>query len=288
MRRFIYLALVICSIPCFADGWMKDSEPAILQVQYMQTVIQDTTKRDKIFFKEKTMLRIGKNISRYQSIPKFQRDSLFHFNSGLYWETERIAFESATDPVSRDMKTLERNGRYWDIIYKNYPEGKITVSSYFNMTDWKYEEDWEKPEWEIGDSTKTILGYECVEATADYRGRRWTAWFSPEIPVQDGPWKLCGLPGLILEAYDTGKVYHYIAEGITQSGIGDVGFLTFREKRGVRKVDRDKYYNEWWKYKHSNFGAKMAAMFGNGPQPGDKKSEPINYDAEETNYPHDL
>ena len=74
MKRFAYLALVICSVPCFADGWMKDSEPAILQVQYLQTVIQDTTKRDKIFFKEKTMLRIGKNISRYQSIPKFQRD----------------------------------------------------------------------------------------------------------------------------------------------------------------------------------------------------------------------
>ena len=63
-----------------------------------------------------------------------------------------------------------------------------------------YEEPLHEWDWEISDSTKTILGYECIEATTMFNGRKWTAWFTPEIPLDAGPWKLEGLPGLIMEA----------------------------------------------------------------------------------------
>lgn len=61
--------------------------------------------------------------------------------------------------------------------------------------------------WNVGSETKVIEGYTCYKAEAYYRGRTWTAWFTPQIPVPFGPWKLLGLPGLILQAYDaTGEV----------------------------------------------------------------------------------
>ena len=69
----------------------------------------------------------------------------------------------------------------------------------------------------VEDSTKTLLGYECLMAIADYHGRRWTAWFSPEIPLIAGPWKLAGLPGLILEASADGNQYRFVATGIQQT-----------------------------------------------------------------------
>lgn len=199
---------------------------------------------------------------------------------------EIASFEK--DPKAHGRTTLERSGRYGSFIYKNYPAGKVTETEYFEMQDWLYEEDWEKPEWEISDDTKEIMGYQCFKATADYRGRRWTAWFAPEIPVQDGPWKLCGLPGLILEAGDSHNEYHFVANALKQNGIADVGFLCYREKRGIRKVTRDKFFNSWWKYTNSNFGEKMAAMFGKGPKPGVRKHKEPNQDKEETDYPHDL
>lgn len=71
--------------------------------------------------------------------------------------------------------------------------------------------------WEINDSTKNILGYECVMATAGFHGRKWTAWFAREIPVSDGPWKLRGLPGLILEAASEGEQYRFVARGLRMS-----------------------------------------------------------------------
>lgn len=270
-----------------AENWVRDTEPAILEVHYTRTEVTDTTKRETNYFKEETMLRIGKGMSLYCSIPRFYRDSLMHNNPGLYFQMEAASFEK--DPREHDRTTLERSGRYGSFIYKNYPEGKVTETAYFEMQDWRYEEDWEKPEWEISDETKEILGYQCFKATADYRGRRWTVWFAPEIPVQDGPWKLCGLPGLILEAVDNHREFHFIANGLMQNGISEVGFLCYREKRGVRKVTRDKFFNSWWKYANSNFGAKMAAMFGGKNaqlKNTDKKEQ--HRDKEETDYPHDL
>ena len=83
--------------------------------------------------------------------------------------------------------------------------------------DFVYTEPVEYPAWEIGDSTSTILGYECSIATALYRGREWTAWFTTDIPLAEGPWKLSGLPGLVLEAYENSGQHRFTADGISVS-----------------------------------------------------------------------
>ena len=56
--------------------------------------------------------------------------------------------------------------------------------------------------WIITDETKTVGIFEAVKATTDFRGRNYTAWFAPDLPVGIGPWIFHGLPGLILELYD--------------------------------------------------------------------------------------
>lgn len=67
-----------------------------------------------------------------------------------------------------------------------------------------------KINWKILDETKEIGDFKCFKASCNFRGRDYTAWFTLEIPLPYGPWKLQGLPGLILEAYDTDKeIYFY-------------------------------------------------------------------------------
>ena len=75
-------------------------------------------------------------------------------------------------------------------------------------------------------------------ATSDFRGRRWTAWFATDIPVSDGPWKLGGLPGLILEAYDKGHQYTFTAVGLERVAEEPIVFTPCGGKNGYRTVDR--------------------------------------------------
>lgn len=100
-------------------------------------------------------------------------------------------------------------------IFKDVAASAMTVYDKAGLTDYGcYTEPLNGLEWIIGDSIKEVLGYECQTAEADYHGRHWTVWFSSDIPLQDGPWKLSGLPGLILEASEPSGQHHFIATGI--------------------------------------------------------------------------
>ncbi len=80
-----------------------------------------------------------------------------------------------------------------------------------------YEEDVPELEWEITGEHGTVASFDCQKAECDFRGRRWEAWFTTDIPVGEGPWKLRGLPGLILYARDTTGQYSFEAVSVTDS-----------------------------------------------------------------------
>lgn len=81
-------------------------------------------------------------------------------------------------------------------------------------------------DWDILDDSMMIAGYQCNKAITDYMGRTYTAWFTKEIPVSYGPWKLHGLPGLILKATD---VKNEISFSITE----------INEKKIIKEIDYD-------------------------------------------------
>ncbi|MBQ8602412.1 MAG: GLPGLI family protein [Bacteroides sp.] len=68
--------------------------------------------------------------------------------------------------------------------------------------------------WEIQDDMRDIDGFRCNKAKCKFRGRTYTAWFSLDIPCNWGPWKLHGLPGAILEAYDDTNEISFYATSI--------------------------------------------------------------------------
>lgn len=62
-------------------------------------------------------------------------------------------------------------------------------------------------DWRITADTCTVMGYACRKAVTEFRGRVWHVWFCPALPVDSGPYKFRGLPGLILKAEDTAGAY---------------------------------------------------------------------------------
>lgn len=109
-----------------------------------------------------------------------------------------------------------RDGSYY--IFKNLNGNKMMYYDVNGVEKYCYEEEIPQIEWELTDSNKTILGYECQMATGNLHGRKWKVWFTPEVPVMNGPWKFSGLPGLILEATDDSGLYNFTATGIQQTG----------------------------------------------------------------------
>lgn len=171
-----------------------------------------------------------------------------------------------------------------EYIYKNFPENKVTVFNHFALMHWTYEEEWEKPQWELKDSTKVILEYPCQLALSRYRGRTWYAWFTFDIPIGEGPWKLCGLPGLILEAFDKDKDYSFTATGLSNSKeIQPVGIYDFSEFKWA-KTTRQKYNEIRYKELHTDPTERMSVMYGFKRSEGKKELKHRNYDFEETDY----
>jgi GLPGLI family protein len=114
---------------------------------------------------------------------------------------------------SRDMilaKIMEYpTPRQFYTVYNNYPViGKRTVTDQL-IKRFHYEEDMDVIEWALLDGDTIVLDYPCKKAICNYRAHLWKVCYTPEIPVALGPWKLHGLPGLILAASDDTGVFSF-------------------------------------------------------------------------------
>ncbi|MDE6810468.1 MAG: GLPGLI family protein [Muribaculaceae bacterium] len=279
MRHIILIFLTLTAFIAGAvnpsNRYIKEPEEAILEVVYSRKSIRDTT--TQLFVTDETILRIGKNKSMYCGIRKLWADSLMNVDYSSYRAVSSAAFRN---------KDYFPAGHYWSYVYKDFNKKKCKEYEYFSLEFEKYEEDLEIPAWTVTDSTKRILGYECIKVTSDFRGRQWTAWFTPEIPVSDGPWKLHGLPGLILEAYDNQHDYEFDVISIRDAGIGLIGYMEYDD---YIEVSREKHMNNWWKSKHESMGALLKAAYGtNVPSKSVSTKIVPKYDREEIDYDHSL
>ena len=131
-------------------------------------------------------------------------------------------------------------------VEKNAGNGQLTVYDYKADGLFSYTEPFDEIEWEIvEDSVKTILDHQCIMAVSAYHGRTWKVWFTPDIPLQDGPWKLRGLPGLILQADGgDGFVMEASGLGVTSQPVPYVYSVDTYEKGERKKILADHEYYE--------------------------------------------
>lgn len=263
----------------YADSpYVKEAEDAIIEVIYSRKQVTDTTMRDNRFFMDDVLLRIGNNKSLFCGVKKLWDDSISKVDYATYSTLLKASYEK--DPKN----FFFLGGTYWSYIYKDKTKKEVTECDYFDLTRWKYKEELQTPTWTITDSIKNCLGYECVMATTFFKGRNWIAWFSPEIPIPDGPWKLNGLPGLILEAYDVAHDYEYIPKAIHTAGLAPVGYMWYYND--YTYVSRDQFFKNWRKAKMQDGVAKIKAAYDiKSSSPAQKKT--LSYDREEIDYPHE-
>ena len=194
--------------------------PPIHRWRYDLTTVDSVTTRilyalnaidsnDPSTFVDLQRLEIGANLSKFYSYFTFRNDSLI---ADFFRRNPRAG-------GFQQMGEFGRKGNVWLPViwydtFKNFSENTLTVfaNTPHGIPNFQYTERLPTQNWQLYDETRTIMGYLCQKATTRFRGRDFVAWFAPEIPISNGPWKFGGLPGLILKVYDTDK--HFVFEAI--------------------------------------------------------------------------
>ena len=129
----------------------------------------------------------------------------------------------------------------------NHPEGETTVRDAIFPKEFEGYESTPSLDWTLTADTLNINGYRCSRAEVTFRGVRWTAWYTEEVPSSVGPWRLRGLPGLIVKA--TGDAHTFTLTELRR----EASAITYASDV---KIERMKY-PKLLKYRNEVFGSKQ-------------------------------
>lgn len=165
----------------------------------------------------------GTDIKQYDASLFLQGDkSLFTMkrNDKIEAAYQSNYFDASPDSLFTVYKDFESNSLLFDFFHLH--QGNTFYADTLHPMEWKFESE-----------EKTVGGIPCKRATVRFKGRDYVAWYAPSIPISNGPWKLGGLPGLILEAGDTKGEWH--VEYVQMRGLGfiDVGYFEKLVNKGV-------------------------------------------------------
>jgi hypothetical protein len=135
------------------------------------------------------------------------------YDAILFSWPERSYFVASRDPGMAKTGPAEVADLQPDTLWRTskfLQEDALIFGAYsFEGKEILYRDSLHPMTWVLDGETKKIDSIDCYRATALFRGRTYVAWYAPSIPITNGPWKLGGLPGLIMEAYDERKDLYF-------------------------------------------------------------------------------
>ena len=234
---------------------------------------------------EDFLLEMGDQVSKFYSYKRFQSDSLFYTTTAAKEEYQRrvhqaLKAKGKTKDESLEMMLAIMPGGSDEKIYKNYPADSLMVQGWVKTKRF-YTESLEPQPWEIQPDTTWILGYRCQRAECDWRGRHYTAWFSEDIPISDGPYKFFGLPGLIFSVQDSTGEYGWELRGIQMPK--DVGIYLEQPLNGdhYQRTTRLALLKDEWRARLGHVKKANADDVMLGYEPGETEDP---YDLIELDY----
>lgn len=218
MKRQLLLAMLICVLSSFGEEKKAFIFPPFFGRGAGPSTAIDTSRvqvyyafcaenlRNKDTYKDYFCLEIGKKNTKFYSYFLEEAESKVR-----EW---RKAHPNANSGPRVSPQGGAQNG-WSEYQYSQWfiSGGKLTEYCCFPQWLTKYNSYYEEPtpvqQWEIKSDTATLCGYRCQKAVCRFRGRDFTAWFTSQIPLRYGPWKLGGLPGLILKVTEKDHLYSF-------------------------------------------------------------------------------
>ena len=132
-------------------------------------------------------------------------------------QLQQIIFHNGDSTIAqwsnqRKLDSISSIRKTTDVEWNAYPSSETYVieinRDYLTYTEskggirWIYKEELSF-NWQLENEQRSIKGYDCKKATLDYGGRSWTAWYAVDLPLNVGPYKFKGLPGMIVKITDS-------------------------------------------------------------------------------------
>ena len=202
MKRL--LLFFFFSAPCLLCGAQDNVK---VNVVYEFSYVRDLENK-AVPYEGSMVLSLGKKSSRYGTAERFENNNRKAIEARRQ-EQERLSnmpSGSTITAVGGPVLTVGTSGAVVEEeIIKDLAKGKMAIETHLAIRTYRVELPLPVIAWTVTEETKKIGDYDCQKATGSFGGRVYEAWFTTQLPYQNGPWKLGGLPGLILEASDSDK-----------------------------------------------------------------------------------
>jgi len=178
MKLSLHLFFIFFTVPLSAQN---------KQFTYEYQFISDSTNQKDIS-KEIMILNVGKERSHYYSLDKYISDSTINAES------------------KKGLMVMPLPYKISEMDIKDLNNKKISFEAKVGDAKYNVEQNVDL-KWNLSNEFNKILNYKVQRATTEFGGRTWIAWFAKDIPIQDGPYKFYGLPGLIIKLEDKSQTH---------------------------------------------------------------------------------
>ena len=199
---------------------------------------------------------------------------------GIYDHFDKTDYKNALTELNKS-KDLGSVRLFYSVSNGKLYEYKVAVKPK-PLLSWEF---LPKIQWDIYSEHKEILGYDCQKASCNFRGRTYSVWFAKDIPVSEGPWKLKGLPGLILEAVDNESKYNYFAKSIVISS--DLQEPTIEKEYFDKEIPDSKNLKEVILLENKYLNDKRSEIMASYPSGTIFQNPPIRSSSKETEFEWD-
>lgn len=236
---FLLATFILCN-SCFSASAQKQPYRYQVQAIYKMTSQPDSTDKES-------------PDSEYMTLLSGQEQSLFCATRYLLMDSAITAESAKGNNLGPSMGFFQANGTHNSLVIFKDTSSIITYNNASRFivpqTIYHYTEPKAELRWTILEDTLSIGTVRCQKATVSFGNRNWIAWFAPSIPVSDGPYKFCGLPGLIFRIYDVQRYWNFDLVSLNnKSTTLKIGFLN-----KVPKAIKDKQaYLALKKYSRDN------------------------------------